>query len=88
MDRANGGPRRAAIVGPGYIGAIHVEVVRRAGASVAIIVGRVGSDLAGRAAELRGYHPYWRAPHRPALMMPDAHASVGRRDTGRSPHEH
>lgn len=53
MRRVNGGPLRAAIVGPGYIGAIHAEAVRRVGASVTLIVGRPGGDMAGRAAALR-----------------------------------
>jgi predicted dehydrogenase len=46
-------PLRAAIIGPGYIGAIHIEALRRAGAEAALLVGRPGSDLAGRSAELR-----------------------------------
>ena len=46
-------PLQAAIVGPGYIGAVHVEAVRRVGADVAVIVGRPGSNLAARAAALR-----------------------------------
>jgi predicted dehydrogenase len=40
----------AAIVGPGYIGAVHAGAIRRAGGDVDIIVGRAGSDLASRAA--------------------------------------
>lgn len=46
-------PLRAAIVGPGYIGAIHIEALRRVGGEAALLVGRPGSDLAGRAAALR-----------------------------------
>ena len=49
-------PLRAAIVGPGYIGAIHAEALRRCGAELALIIGRPGSDLAGRAAQLRAPH--------------------------------
>ena len=48
-----GTPLRAAIVGPGYIGAVHAEALRRCGAELALIVGRPGSDVAGRAAKLR-----------------------------------
>jgi predicted dehydrogenase len=44
---------RAAIVGPGYIGAVHAEALRRCGAELALIVGRPGSDLAERAAGFR-----------------------------------
>ncbi len=44
---------RAAIVGPGYIGTIHAESLRRCGAELALIVGRPGSDMAGHAARLR-----------------------------------
>ncbi len=44
---------RAAIVGPGYIGAVHAGAIRRAGGVVDIIVGRPGSDVAGRAAAWR-----------------------------------
>src|ERR1700730_7171523 len=40
----------AAIVGPGYIGAVHAGAIRRAGGNVDIIVGRPGSDLARRGA--------------------------------------
>jgi predicted dehydrogenase len=43
---------RAAIVGPGYIGAVHAESLRRVGGDVSWIVGRPGSDLAARAAVL------------------------------------
>ena len=46
-------PLRAAIVGPGYIGAVHADALRRYGAELALIVGRPGSDLAGQAARLR-----------------------------------
>jgi len=46
-------PLRAAIVGPGYIAAIHAEALRRCGAELALIVGRPGSDVAGQAAKLR-----------------------------------
>jgi predicted dehydrogenase len=46
-------PIRAAIIGPGYIGAIHAEALRRCGAELALVVGRPGSDLAGQAARLR-----------------------------------
>ncbi len=52
MARVRDRSLRAAIVGPGYIGAIHAEALRRVGAAVALIVGRSGSDLAGRAAAL------------------------------------
>ncbi len=53
MSAVRNQPLRAAIVGPGYIGAIHIEAVRRCGAEVALIVGRAGSDLATRATALR-----------------------------------
>jgi predicted dehydrogenase len=46
-------PLRAAIVGPGYIGAIHVEALRRCGAEAVMLVGRPGSDVAAHAARLR-----------------------------------
>lgn len=49
-------PLRAAIVGPGYIGAIHIEALRRLGAEVTWIVGRPGSDVAARAAALGVQH--------------------------------
>lgn len=49
---AESAPLRAAIVGPGYIGAVHIEALRRIGAEVALLVGRPGSDLASRAATL------------------------------------
>lgn len=45
-------PLRAAIVGPGYIGGIHAEALRRCGAELALVVGRPGSDLAHHAARL------------------------------------
>lgn len=45
-------PLRAAIVGPGYIGAVHAEALRRIGAEIALLVGRPGSELAPRAAAL------------------------------------
>jgi predicted dehydrogenase len=53
MSTETAAPLRAAIIGPGYIGAIHAEAVRRCGAEIALIVGRPGSDLPGRAAALR-----------------------------------
>jgi predicted dehydrogenase len=46
-------PLRAAVVGPGYIGAIHAESLRRCGAELALVVGRPGSDVAAQAARLR-----------------------------------
>ncbi len=46
-------PLRAAIVGPGYIGAIHAEALRRCGAELALVVGRPGGDVAAQAARLR-----------------------------------
>lgn len=49
---ASAPPLRAAIVGPGYIGAVHIEALRRIGAEVSWIVGRPGSDGASRAAAL------------------------------------
>src|SRR5438067_3800215 len=50
-------PVRAAIVGAGYIGAVHAEALRRVGGELSMIVGRPGSDLAGRAAALHA--PRW-----------------------------
>jgi predicted dehydrogenase len=53
MNNSNGRRLRAAVIGPGYIGAVHAGAIRRAGGDVDIIVGRPGSDLATRAASCR-----------------------------------
>src|SRR5437868_1798503 len=60
---------RAAIVGPGYIGAIHAEALRRVGGELAMIVGRPGSNLAARAAALHA--PRWSNRLEEALDHPD-----------------
>jgi predicted dehydrogenase len=61
-------PVRAAIVGPGYIGAVHAEALRRVGGELAMIVGRPGSDLAARASALRA--PRWSDRLEEALADP------------------
>lgn len=46
-------PLRAAIAGPGYIGAVHAEALRRTGGDVAWLIGRPGSDMDARAVAFR-----------------------------------
>src|SRR5690242_12314423 len=53
MQAQHTGPLHAAIVGPGYIGAVHAEALRRCGGDVAWLIGRPGSDAAGRSAAFR-----------------------------------